>query len=267
MRPCHLRQQQRQVHSSSGRLAVAAAASIQWQPTAAAAAAAAAGTHRPAKLPKPTAPAAPAADTLPLLAFDRHHRLPLSVDLPQMPPCHRAGAAAARPLPPVAGVAVTTLPIISMSGPVPVYFSARESDPHMPSHWICKMALMQHNLVNTTQPGPKAVWLMSPPCVVTVAGDECAGCVLDEACLSMVTVRTPESGLQTRASTHWHAMLGCRIAEMAMYTSLGTSLMFSICQQPERPAERTCQWYAATPSASSDFQRCPGRAGRTPHST
>ena len=65
--------------------------------------------------------------------------------------------------------------------------------------------------------------------------------VWEQLLLSMVTVKTPASGLQSRASSHWAAMLGWRIAETGMHTSLGTSLMFTICQQPDRPGMRTCQ--------------------------
>ena len=41
--------------------------------------------------------------------------------------------------------------------------------------------------------------------------------VFEEALVSMMHVKTPPSGLQSRASSHWPAMLGWRIAQMAMH--------------------------------------------------
>ena len=41
--------------------------------------------------------------------------------------------------------------------------------------------------------------------------------VFEEALVSMMHVKTPPSGLQSRASSHWPAMLGWHIAQMAMH--------------------------------------------------
>ena len=83
----------------------------------------------------------------------------------------------------------------------------------------------------------------SEACIVENTANQHKSClsVWEQLLLSMVTVKTPASGLQSRASSHWAAMLGWRIAETGMHTSLGTSLMFTICQQPDRPGMRTCQ--------------------------
>ena len=92
-------------------------------------------------------------------------------------------------------------------------------------------------------------------------------CGWDKAFLSMVPVKTSAPGRQPQASTDWPGMFSWCIAGLAMHTPVGTSLMFTRGQQPERAGQRTYQRYTATLCARRDFQHCPRKAGRTRHST